>query len=271
MKTVQVGNISIGEGHGLVLIAGPCVIESRDACLEIAGKLAELAKEESIPFIFKASYDKANRSSHLSFRGPGIDEGLEVLAEVKDKFAVPVLTDVHGVDDVGKVADVVDVIQIPAFLSRQTDLILAAAETGKVVNVKKGQFMAPNDAKNIVAKVQSSGNDNLTITERGCSFGYNDLVVDMRGIPVIRGMGCPVIFDATHSVQSPGGAGDRSGGDRTMVPCLAKAAVAAGCDGVFLETYLSPDDALCDSANAMAFSDLRDLWCTLRAIHEAVE
>lgn len=271
MQAVKIKDISVGGGSGLVMIAGPCVIESRAACLDIAGKLVQLAADEEIPFVFKASYDKANRSSHLSFRGPGLEAGLEILSEVQKEYGVPVLTDVHGVDEAVRVAEVVDIIQIPAFLSRQTDLILAAAETGKPVNVKKGQFMAPLDVKNIIAKFRSRGNEGLIITERGCSFGYNNLVVDMRAIPQMREMGCPVVFDATHSVQSPGGAGDRSGGDRSMAPYLAKAAVAAGCDGVFLETYVSPDEALCDADNAMAFSELRALWRTLRAINEAVQ
>lgn len=270
MRTVQIGNISIGNKHGLVLIAGPCVIENRKVTLDIALRLAGIAEQDGIPLIFKASYDKANRSSHQSFRGPGLEKGLEILGEVRNATGLPVITDVHSVEDVSAVAAVADVLQIPAFLSRQTDLVLACAATGKPLNIKKGQFMAPDDIKNVIAKVESAGNKQLVVTERGFSFGYHDLVVDMRSLPTIREMGCPVIFDATHSVQSPGGLGDRSGGDRAMAPCLARAAVAAGCDGIFLETHVSPDEAFCDADNAMALQDICGLWQTLRALDEIV-
>lgn len=270
VKVINVGGVKFGGGSGLVLIAGPCVIESRKSCLDLAGRLVDMAGEEKIPLLFKASYDKANRSSHLSYRGPGMVAGLDILSEVREKFGVPVLTDVHSEAEVGPVSRVVDVLQIPAFLSRQTDLLLAAGESKKVVNVKKGQFLAPSEIKNIIAKIESTGNRNIIITERGFSFGYNNLVVDMRNIPLVREFGYPVVFDATHSVQSPGGAGDCSGGDRRMAPYLARAAVAAGCDGVFMETHVSPDKALCDAANSIRFSDVRKLWKTLRLINEVV-
>jgi 2-dehydro-3-deoxyphosphooctonate aldolase (KDO 8-P synthase) len=270
LKTVRIGKLKIGEGAPLALIAGPCVIESRRGCLELAGRLAGLAAREKIPFIFKASYDKANRSSHQSFRGLGIGKGLEILAEVKARFGVPVLTDVHSEAEVGPVARVVDVIQIPAFLCRQTDLLVAAGESGKPVNIKKGQFLAPEDMANVVAKVESTGNRQILLTERGASFGYHNLVADMRSLPIMRRLGYPVVFDATHSVQRPGGAGNRSGGDRCWVPCLARAAVAAGCDAVFVETHVNPEAALSDKDNSIAFRDLQGLWRTLRGIHALV-
>ncbi|OVE76241.1 3-deoxy-8-phosphooctulonate synthase [bacterium E08(2017)] len=269
MNTVRIGDIEVGSG-GLLVIAGPCVIESEEACLDLASRLVDLAAEDGVDFIFKASYDKANRSSISSFRGPGLEQGLEVLAKVKDSLGIPVLTDIHTAAEADAAAKVVDVLQIPAFLCRQTDILVTASATGKPVNVKKGQFMAPGDMTNVIKKLTDSGNGGVMVTERGFSFGYNNLVVDMRGIPEIREMGYPVIFDATHSVQSPGGHGDRSGGDRDMAPYLAKAAVAAGCDGVFMETYVEPEKALCDGDNALAFAGLRDLWQRLKAVHDAV-
>jgi len=232
--------------------------------------LVRLAKHEQIPFIFKASYDKANRSSVRAFRGPGIEAGLEVLAEVKERCGVPVLTDVHSVDEVQAAAKVVDVLQIPAFLARQTDLLQAAGSARKVVNIKKGQFMAPEDMVNAVAKVESGGCRRILLTERGSSFGYRNLVADMRSLPIMRGLGYPVVFDATHSVQRPGGGGDRSIGDRDWAPYLARAAVATGCDAVFVETYVDPDKALCDGPNALVLKDLKPIWRTLRAVDEAV-
>lgn len=271
MRTVQVGDIRIGAGHPLALIAGPCVIESRAGCLDLARKLAALARKEKIPLIFKASYDKANRSAHTSYRGPGLKEGLAILAEVKAKTGLPILTDVHTVEEVGPAAEVADVLQVPAFLCRQTDLLLACGQSGRVVNVKKGQFLAPGDMKNVVAKVESTGNHKLMLTERGASFGYNTLVVDMRSLPIMRGMGYPVIFDATHSVQRPGGGGTYTAGDGHLVPVLARAAVGAGCDAVFMETHVDPSKALSDKENALPLAALQGLWQVLRAIDEAIE
>ena len=267
---VTVGNVGMGGGRPLALIAGPCVIESRENCLEIASRLAKLAAEQSIPLIFKASYDKANRSSHSSFRGPGIEEGLEILGEVKDTFGLPVLTDVHSVQEAGHAAAVVDVLQIPAFLCRQTDLVIAAAETGKAINVKKGQFLAPWDVGNIVAKIESTGNRSIMLTERGAAFGYNNLVADMRSLIVMRELGYPVIFDATHSVQRPGGAGARSSGDAAWAPALARGAVAVGCDAVFLETHVDVRQAKSDADNMVALDEIASLWGVLRGIHEIV-
>jgi 2-dehydro-3-deoxyphosphooctonate aldolase (KDO 8-P synthase) len=270
-KKVDVSGVKIGGGSPLVVIAGPCVIENRRMCLDLARRLTALAATERVSLIFKASYDKANRSSLASYRGPGLAEGLEILAEVKATFNVPVLTDVHAVADVEQVARVVDVIQIPAFLCRQTDLILAAAATGRPVNVKKGQFLAPWDMRHIIAKIESVGNRKIILTERGVSFGYNNLVADMRSLLVMRELGYPVVFDATHSVQHPGGAGDHSGGDGRWAPHLARAAVAAGCDGVFMETHLQPSRALSDKENAIPFARLAALWRMLRKINEITE
>ncbi len=271
MRTVCVGDIPIGAGHPLALMAGPCVIESREGCLGLARKLAALARREKIPLIFKASYDKANRSSHMSFRGPGLEKGLQILAEVKARTGLPVMTDVHTVEEVGPAAEVVDVLQVPAFLCRQTDLLLACGKSGKVVNVKKGQFLAPADMKNVVAKIESTGNRKLLLTERGVSFGYNALVADMRSLAIMRGLGYPVVFDATHSVQRPGGGGTYTAGDGPLVPVLARAAVAAGCDAIFMETHVQPAQALSDKENALPFAALRGLWQVLRAIDEVIE
>jgi len=270
-KVIRVGEVKIGGGNPLALIAGPCVIEGRKACLSLAGRLAGLAGRENIPYIFKASYDKANRSSGKSYRGPGLAKGLEILAEIKEKYGVPILTDVHSVEEVGPVSAVADVIQIPAFLCRQTDLVVAVAESGKVVNVKKGQFLAPWDVSNIIEKIESAGNRKILLTERGVSFGYNNLVADMRSLLVLRDFGYPVIFDATHSVQKPGGAGNRSGGDGKWAPALARAAVATGCDAVFIETHVEPQKALSDSDNAVAFNALGSIWRVLRRIDEIVD
>jgi len=270
-KPVRIGSLTVGGSAGLVLIAGPCVIESRKDFLNLAGRLSRLANRARIPLILKASYDKANRTSHRSFRGPGLSRGLEILAEAKERFGLPVLTDVHSDTEVPLVAKVADVLQIPAFLCRQTDLVLAAGESGRVVNIKKGQFLAPWDVRHIVAKVESTGNRRILITERGASFGYNNLVADMRSLLVMREYGYPVIFDATHSVQLPGGAGDRSGGDARWAPHLARAAVATGCDGVFLETHLHPEAALSDKENALPFRRLAGLWKQLNAIDRLVQ
>ena len=269
-KQVCVGSVRIGGGAGLALIAGPCVIESRAGCLALAGKLAKLAQAEKIPFIFKASYDKANRTSHKSFRGPGLAEGLEILREVKERWGVPILTDVHSIAEVAPAAKVADILQIPAFLCRQTDLVLAVGESGRVVNVKKGQFLSPWDMRHVIAKIESTGNRRILLTERGASFGYNNLVADMRSLLVMRELGYPVIFDATHSVQLPGGAGDQSGGDGRFAPNLARAAVATGCDGVFMETHANPAAALSDKANAIPFAALKKLWRQLIAIDDVV-
>ena len=270
-RTVRIGDVRIGGKNGLALVAGPCVIESREGCLAIAKRLASLAKRRGIPLVFKASYDKANRSSIDSYRGPGIEEGLAILAEVKKRYGLPVLTDVHSVEEVAQAARVADVLQIPAFLCRQTDLLVAAGETGRPVNVKKGQFLAPEDVGNIVDKVERTGNRKLLLTERGASFGYHNLVADMRSLIVMREFGCPVIFDATHSVQRPGGGGDHSGGDGKWAPALARGAVAVGCDAVFMETHVAPEQALSDSANSIPFGSLGRVWDKLDAIDRVLK
>jgi 2-dehydro-3-deoxyphosphooctonate aldolase (KDO 8-P synthase) len=249
----------------LLWITGPCVIESHDLTLWIAERLRALADRLALPLVFKASFDKANRSSGKSFRGPGLQDGLKTLEAVKQRTGLPVTTDVHECHQAGPVAEVCDLLQVPAFLARQTDLILAVGRTGKAVNVKKGQFMAPWDMKNVVSKMVEVGNERLLLTERGASFGYGQLISDMRSIPWMQDLGRPVIFDATHSVQMPGAKGDRSGGDRRMVAYLARAAVACGCDGVFLETHPRPDEALSDGPNMIALDDLPALIeCCLR-------
>lgn len=270
-RTVTIGRVRVGRNCPLVMIAGPCVVESRAGCLEIAARLAEIAARLKVPWIFKASYDKANRSSHRSYRGPGLTQGLEILAEVRERHGVPVLTDVHTEAEVGPAAAVVDVLQIPAFLCRQTDLVLAAAESGKPVNVKKGQFLAPWDMGNIISKIESTGNRQILLTERGACFGYNNLVSDMRSLIVLREFGYPVVFDATHSVQRPGGAGDRSAGDGLWALPLARAAVATGCDAVFMETHVSPKRALSDRDTMIPLRQVEGLWRLLRRIHELVE
>mgnify|MGYP003591697823 CR=1 FL=1 len=269
--TIQVGKMKLGGRHPLGLIAGPCVIESREMCLKLAEKLTELSKKENIPLIFKASYDKANRTSHKSFRGPGLSKGLPILAEVKERFKLPILVDVHSEAEVPLAAQVADVLQLPAFLCRQTDLVQALGESGKVVNVKKGQFLAPWDVRHVIAKIESTGNKKIIITERGVSFGYNNLVADMRSLLIMREFGYPVIFDATHSVQLPGGSGDRTSGDGRWAPFLARAAVATGCDGLFFETHLQPQKALSDRDNAIPFSALGKLWRQLRSIDAIVD
>jgi 2-dehydro-3-deoxyphosphooctonate aldolase (KDO 8-P synthase) len=262
---VSIGALSCGPGRPLLWIAGPCVIESHDLTLSIAATLRELADRLGVPLVFKASFDKANRTSGKSFRGPGLHDGLRTLDAVKRRTGLPVTTDVHECHQVAAVAEVCDLIQVPAFLARQTDLIQEAGRTGRAINVKKGQFMAPWDMKHVVTKMEEVGNRRLLLTERGASFGYGQLVSDMRAIPWMQDLGCPVIFDATHSVQMPGGRGDRSGGDRRMVPYLARAAVACGCDGVFLETHPRPDEALSDGPNMLALADVPALIeCCLR-------
>jgi len=263
---IKLKNFSIGKKHPLVLISGPCVIESEENAFESALALKEIAKELGVPFIYKSSYDKANRSSKNSFRGPGIEKGLEILKNIKQELNVPVLTDVHSPDEARMAALVCDVIQIPAFLCRQTDLIIAAAETGAIVNVKKGQFMAPWDMKNVVDKITSCGNHKIILTDRGTSFGYNNLVVDMRAIPIMQKLGYPVCFDASHAVQLPGGRGDRSGGEREYIPHLAKAAVAAGADVVFIESHMRPDEALSDKDTVYPIGELKSLLQGLQKI-----
>jgi 2-dehydro-3-deoxyphosphooctonate aldolase (KDO 8-P synthase) len=251
VREVRVGDAIFGGGRPLVLIAGPCVIESLEHTLRTAESLRGIAARLGVGLVFKASYDKANRTSVNSFRGPGIDAGLKILARVKSEIGLPVLSDIHDLAQVAPAAEVLDVLQIPAFLSRQTDLLAAAGATGKVVNVKKGQFLAPWDMKNAVGKLESVGNSKILLTERGVSFGYNNLVVDMRSLPILRDTGCPVIFDATHSVQLPGGAGTASAGQRQFVGTLSRAAVAAGVDGLFWEVHEDPDRALCDGPNSL--------------------
>jgi len=252
------------------LIAGPCVIESYDITYQIAHTLKTLCGRLHIPLIFKASFDKANRTSIQSYRGPGFDKGLDILAKIKKELDIPVISDIHLPDQAEKAAQVLDVIQIPAFLCRQTDLILAACRTGRPVNIKKGQFLAPHDCRNILNKAKQTGNPHISITERGSSFGYNNLVVDFRAIPIIRQMGVPVIFDATHSVQLPGGGADVSSGERQYVPVLAKASIAAGADGIFIETHPEPEKALCDGPNSFPLNDMEALLSTLLSIKKAV-
>ena len=267
-KTITVKGVKFGGKNPLALIAGPCVIESREGCLAIADKLVKLSKRQNIPFVFKASYDKANRTSISSYRGPGIAKGLEILAEIKEKYKVPVLTDVHSVEEIHIASRVVDIIQLPAFLTRQTDIVVAAGESGAVVNVKKAQFAAPWDMAHVVKKIESTGNKKILLTERGASFGYNTLVADMRSLIIMGEMGYPVIFDATHSVQSPGGQGDTSGGDGRFAPYLAKAAAAVGVSGMFIETHPDPVQALSDGPNMIPIRDLSALWKKLNAIDE---
>ncbi len=270
VESVAVGDVVCGPGRPLLWILGPCVIESHDLTLRIADTLRELAGRLSLPLVFKASFDKANRTSGKSFRGPGLQEGLKTLDAVKRRTGLPVTTDIHECCQVAAVAEVCDLLQVPAFLARQTDLLQAAGRTGRAVNVKKGQFMAPWDMRHVVTKMEEVGNRKLLLTERGSTFGYGQLVNDMRAIPWMQNLGRPVIFDATHSVQMPGAAGDKSGGDRRMVPYLARAAVAAGCDGLFLETHPRPDEALSDGPNALALGDLPELVRTCLRLRRAL-
>jgi len=262
----------VGLDRPFFLIAGPCVVESEQLQMDVAGQLKEITAALGIPFIFKSSYDKANRSSGKSFRGPGMDKGLEILAKVRATLGVPVLTDVHTQDEVARVAQVVDVLQTPAFLCRQTDFIVAVASAGRPVNIKKGQFLAPHDMKNVVDKARAaSGQDNVMVCERGASFGYNNLVSDMRSLAIMRETGCPVVMDATHSVQLPGGQGTSSGGQREFVPVLARAAVATGVSGVFMETHPDPARALSDGPNAWPLARMRELLETLKEIDGLVK
>jgi 2-dehydro-3-deoxyphosphooctonate aldolase (KDO 8-P synthase) len=261
--------VTVGE-RNLFLIAGPCVIESRRHAFALALRVRKVCGKLGIPFIFKASFDKANRSSIDSYRGPGLKKGLGILAEIKRELGVPVLSDVHETAQVEEAAEVLDVLQIPAFLCRQTDLLLAAAKTGKAVNIKKGQFLSPYDMKNAVEKIRSAGNAKILLTERGTMFGYNNLVVDFRSIPIMKGFGCPVVIDASHSVQKPGGQGASSDGDREFIPLIAKAAIAAGADGIFLEVHDNPDKALSDKYNSFPINDLEALCRALLRIREAL-
>src|SRR3972149_9912307 len=269
---VKLCGFEVGLDKPLFLIAGPCGIESRGLALDTAAQLQEICAEVGIPFIFKSSFDKANRSSGKSFRGKGMDDGLKILDEIRSKLGIPVLTDVHESGQVQAVAAVVDVLQTPAFLCRQTDFIHAVASAGKPVNIKKGQFLAPGDMQNVVAKArQASGQDNIMVCERGASFGYNNLVSDMRSLAIMRDTGCPVVFDATHSVQLPGGQGAVSGGQREFVPVLARAAVASGVSGLFMETQPDPDRALSDGPNAWPLARMKELLATLKALDDVVK
>ena len=271
MKTVNVGNMTIGGGKGLFVLAGPCVIEGYERTLEIGRRAKAICDKVGIPYVFKASFDKANRSSYSSFRGPGLVEGLEILKAIKEELQVPVVSDIHDITQIEPAAEVLDILQIPAFLCRQTDLVYGAAKTGKCVNVKKGQFMAPKDMENVLNKMKESGNENLMLTERGFSFGYNNLVVDMRSFPIMRSFDYPVIFDATHSVQLPGGAGTKSSGNREFVPNLARAAVASGVDGLFFEVHDNPEEALSDGPNMVYLNQFEDLLKDLIAIDKIVK
>jgi 2-dehydro-3-deoxyphosphooctonate aldolase (KDO 8-P synthase) len=270
-KEIKISNITVGANSPLLLIAGPCVIEDEDTVLETARRLKDICERLNIPLIFKSSYDKANRTSLKGFRGPGLKKGLRILETVKEKYGLLILSDVHSVEEVKPAGEVLDVLQIPAFLCRQTDLILEASRTGKPVNIKKGQFLAPWDVKNIIEKFTSTGNEKLLLTERGTSFGYNNLVVDMRGIVIMRSFGYPVIFDATHSVQLPGGHGTSSGGQREFAPYLARAAVAVGIDGLFMEVHPTPDKALCDGPNMIPLSEVEDLLKTLIKLRKVIQ
>jgi 2-dehydro-3-deoxyphosphooctonate aldolase (KDO 8-P synthase) len=260
----------VGFGNPLLLIAGPCVIESVSMARETAAALKEIAARLSVSFVFKASFDKANRTSLDSYRGPGLEKGLQVLADIRQDYKIPIISDVHEAQQVDAAGKVLDVLQIPAFLCRQTDLLIAAAGSGKAINLKKGQFVSPWDMANAVNKIRATGNNNLMLCERGFALGYNNLVVDMRSLPVMRGLGCPVVFDATHSVQLPGGAGGSSGGQREFIPTLARAAVGAGVDGIFMEVHPEPEKALCDGPNSMPLDQVESLLKKLLEIHTVV-
>jgi 2-dehydro-3-deoxyphosphooctonate aldolase (KDO 8-P synthase) len=269
VRPFKVGDATFGDGR-LTLIAGPCVVESREHALMMAREVSRRARDAGLDYVFKASYDKANRSSHASYRGPGLGEGLDALRAVKEETGAAVLTDVHDVSQVEEAARVADVLQIPAFLCRQTDLIVAACRTGRAVNVKKGQFLAPQDARNIVSKARAAGCERLLLTERGVTFGYQNLVVDMRSFPIMRGFGAPVVFDVTHSLQLPGGLGHATGGQSEFIEPLARAGVACGVDAVFMEVHEAPERALSDGPNALPLARLAPLLATLRDLHELV-
>ena len=270
-RSIQLGNIEVGTGKPLLIIAGPCVIEDQAMMESMALTLKEVAEAQGFSYVFKASYDKANRTSLTSYRGPGLKKGLEILADLKMKANVPVISDIHSADEVAPAAEVLDILQIPAFLCRQTDLITAAAQTGKPINLKKGQFLSPWDIEHVAAKAAATGNRQIILTERGVSFGYNNLVVDMRSFPIMRGFGYPVVFDATHSVQLPGGGQGCSGGDRRFIAPLLRAAVAAGVDGVFLEVHPDPDRAKCDGPNSLPLNQFSELMKTISQIDRIVK
>ncbi|MGA2173148.1 MAG: 3-deoxy-8-phosphooctulonate synthase [Sedimentisphaerales bacterium] len=269
-KSFKIGSVEVGLNAPMFLMAGPCVIETKEICIDIANRLAEISSRTGIGVIYKASFDKANRSSISSFRGPGLEKGLEILASIRDRTKLPVMTDVHLPTQAQTVAEVVDCLQVPAFLCRQTDLLCACAETGKPVNVKKGQFLSPDEMKNVVEKIRSCGNDQIILTERGTFFGYNRLVNDMAAIETMKQLGCPVVFDATHSSQQPGGLGDVSGGNRKLAPILAKAAIAAGATGLFLEVHTHPDKAKSDAAVVMPIDGVEDLLTACKKIFDIV-
>jgi 2-dehydro-3-deoxyphosphooctonate aldolase (KDO 8-P synthase) len=271
MKQINIGNFVIGDNVKFVLIAGPCVLENEAVAMDTARYLQKLTAKLKIPFIFKASYDKANRTSIKSYRGPGVKKGLAMLKRIKEKLGIPLLSDVHRFEEIDAAAKILDVVQVPAFLCRQTDFITEIAKKARVINIKKGQFLAPWDVANIIEKAKAAGNENIMITERGTSFGYNNLVFDVRSLPIIRDMEYPVIFDATHSVQLPGGEGTASGGQRDMVKYLARAAVAAGVDGIFLEVHRNPEKALCDGANSLYLGELEELLTMLKQIDSLVK
>jgi 2-dehydro-3-deoxyphosphooctonate aldolase (KDO 8-P synthase) len=266
---IKINGTIIG-GNQLCLIAGPCVIEDENTCFKIAENLKNLSREKSIPFIFKASYDKANRLSHKSYRGVGIKKGLKILYNLKRSLAIPILSDVHCTEDIKKAAEVLDIIQIPALLSRQTDMLITAGKTGKPINIKKGQFLAPDDIFYLIQKIKSTGNNKIIVTERGTSFGYHNLVNDMRAIPIMKSFGYPVIYDATHSVQLPGGNKGISDGNRKMIPYLSRAAIAAGADGVFFEVHPKPEKALCDGPNSLPLKDIPNLMTILIQIKKII-
>jgi 2-dehydro-3-deoxyphosphooctonate aldolase (KDO 8-P synthase) len=269
-REIQIAGTTLGGDNPLFIIAGPCVIETEDIVFHTAEKLKSICNDVGLPLLFKSSYDKANRTSISSFRGPGLEKGLRILSDIKTKLHIPVISDVHSIEEIKPAAEVLDVLQIPAFLCRQTDLILAASKTGKPVNIKKGQFLAPWDVKNIIDKFLSTGNQNVSITERGTSFGYNNLIVDFRAFPIIRSFGYPVIFDITHSLQLPGGLGKSSGGQREFTAPLARAAVAVGVDGLFLEVHPEPDKALCDGPNMIKLDELKKFLKGLKTLREVV-
>lgn len=271
VKSVRIGNTTVGGDGKLFVMAGPCVIEDYDRILKIGQTMKAICEKLGVTYIFKASYDKANRSSYTSFRGPGLTEGLRILKSIKAELGVPVISDVHSIEQIEPAAEILDVLQIPAFLCRQTDLLEAAAQTGKCVNVKKGQFMAPSDMKNVLAKMSHTGNENLMLTERGVSLGYHNLVVDMRSLPIMRSFGYPVVFDATHSVQLPGGAGTTSSGQRQFIGNLARAAAGSGIDGVFMEVHDNPEEALCDGPNMLYLSQVEQLLRDMIGINEITQ
>ncbi len=270
-NTIKLKNIKFGRKFSFVLMAGPCVIESRPMAIRHAEAIKKITEKVNIPFVFKASYDKANRTSIKSFRGPGLTEGLEILQEIKERVGVPVVSDVHSVEEVEHAAKVLDILQIPAFLSRQTDLLVAAGKTGKIINIKKGQFLAPENMEQVVKKIEHTGNKRILLTERGVSFGYNNLVSDFRSLAKMRTIGYPVVFDATHSVQEPGGLGHVSGGNSEYVPLLARCALAAGCDAIFMEVHVNPKKALSDGPNMLALNKLEKVLIVLKKIDEVTK